>query len=562
MTGAETTPEQTTKRQHPLSHQAKAVNLNAVQTINGLIDVLEDLIGRCTPPSYSGHTKKSAGSLPELKARYEIEFILPTANSNNNMMGQPIKRKHRDKEALSLRSITVAFPEQLRKNVRKWALTSFPTNRNEPHPQEEESFHIAMRLRDHALGELLRLLTIAGMQAPASSVKDMQPSQHQGQHHKEATQFTLSDHFLQELGIDPMDESITAPPTPSKPQGQSLAFFGRTQAQPQRPTGGKAAPPTYSHPHMQAQRQAFMNSIPWNKFAQDYDQAFLDAQADWTTERLELFNVNTLEGRERREKFVSQICGGVRIWRAPVDDEEEADELDDIPEGLDVVAQLIAIRRLNLLLSDKFDYLRMEKMGRMWEQLTIVLTPPRNRGPSSTQIQKDNGTTPFSRQGKRKKLNKWERRLKRRDKNKAVSRGRMRHVAETFLGPKKEDLKEEEDEDSAEESQNKTLLLSESGFKFSYGTQSDQGMGQVTAYIPIDFRDGELVRQLYTHLYDYFDMCCGQVGFLKYGADGEISATVDVGEEEDASRSRSGSREDASEERSGGQNGKKMGMEE
>ena len=95
-----------------------------------------------------------------------------------------------------------------------------------------------------------------------------------------------------------------------------------------------------------------MNSIPWKNVAQEYDQAFLDAQADWTTERLELYHVPTLEGRERREKFVSQICGGVRIWRAPVpmDENDEVDELEEIPEGLDVVAQLIAIRRLNLLL--------------------------------------------------------------------------------------------------------------------------------------------------------------------------------------------------------------------
>lgn len=63
-----------------------------------------------------------------------------------------------------------------------------------------------------------------------------------------------------------------------------------------------------------------MNSIPWNKFATDYDQAFLDAQADYTTEKLDLYNINTQEGRERREQFVSQICGSVRIWRARVDD--------------------------------------------------------------------------------------------------------------------------------------------------------------------------------------------------------------------------------------------------
>lgn len=69
-----------------------------------------------------------------------------------------------------------------------------------------------------------------------------------------------------------------------------------------------------------------------------------------------------------------------------------------------------------------------------------------------------------------------------------------------------------------------TMML-ESGLKFSYGTCV--GHEVVTAHIPIDFRDGELVRQLYSthHVYDYFDNCCGHVGFLKYDAGGEIRAT-------------------------------------
>lgn len=44
------------------------------------------------------------------------------------------------------------------------------------------------------------------------------------------------------------------------------------------------------------------------------------------------------------------------------------------------------------------------------------------------------------------------------------------------------------------------------------------------SWCPVDFRDGELIRQMYTHLYDYFDNVCGHVGFLRYGADGTIDA--------------------------------------
>ena len=200
---------------------------------------------------------------------------------------------------------------------------------------------------------------------------------------KEESQWTLSDHFLHEMGINPM-EDVVDPSTPSQQQGTTSAFFGRMQ----QPTNHS---PSYST-KMQQQRQAFMSKIPWEKFRTNYDQAFLDAQADCTTSNLKLFNPKTVEGRERRERLVSQICSNVRILRVTETDDygNEFDNDDDIPEGLDVVQQLIAIRRLNLILYDNFDYLQMERMGRMWENLGIVLLPPReNRRGGAQRRKKD-----------------------------------------------------------------------------------------------------------------------------------------------------------------------------
>ena len=575
------------KRQRPLSQQAKETNLKAVQTINGLIDVLDDLITRCTPPIYNNTAKqiipkKSAASLPELKSQYEIEFILPPSNTDPIVDGKPIKFKHRDKMALTLRSITISFPKELQSNVRQFALTSFSSTKlsgyDVPSSQEEEAYATAMQLKDHGMSEFIRLLSIAGMDVPSDALTDKQQTEGGGvgqeynmgqQQRKQIDQWNLSDHFLHELGIDPMHDETTSS---SNQRTQSGAYFGRTSPLLRNNRSSitqKSAPPTYSHPHLKQQRESFMKSIPWNKFATDYDQAFLDAQADYTTEKLDLYNINTQEGRERREQFVSQICGSVRIWRARVDDvnnensEDDDEYLDEIPEGLDVVAQLIAIRRLSLLLYDNFDHLKMERMGRMYEQLTIVLTPPRNRGANKTnrkRMLREDGT-PVHRG---RKLNKWERRKKRLDRLQPVSRGRMRHVAEQYLGKKvdvldddkdSDETKEgEEEEDKQQQQQRPSAYLYESGFKFSYGTQSDQGTGSVTAYIPIDFRDGELVRQMYTHLYDYFDNCCGHVGFLKYTADGVISANVGG---DDASDGNTGRNDAKREERS-----KQMGAEE
>ena len=519
--------KESTKTKHPLSSQAKDVNLKAVQTINGLIDNLEDLIGRCTPSSYAAHSSSfssgSAGSLPELKSKYEIEFILPSQTNNNNISddNKPTKKKHYERESLTLRSITMEFPEHLRSSVRKWALTSFPSSKlhtdpdYEPHPQEEEAYRVAIQLRQYATAEFVRLLTISGMKVPQSSFFDGMNEKRASGQIKAESRWSLSDHFLHEMGINPMEDVADDPSS----QQQTSAFFGRMQPK-------QSSTTTCSFKKMQQKRQAFMNKIPWDQFRANYDQAFLDAQADSTTAQLNLFNTKTAEGRERRERLVSQICSNVRIVRAKQeDDEDDDDEFDDIPEGLDVVAQLIAIRRLNLILYDNFDYLQMEKMGRMWENLGIVLLPPRgNRRRSQRKMDPRHANSIHP----GRKLNKWERRMKRRARMQLASRGQMRHIADKHFNKiSSQESEAEEDEGlQKKEKQQQYYLESESGFKFSYGTRADQGSGHVTAYIPVDFGDDELVRQLYSHLYDYFDNCCGDMGFLSYGTDGEVRANL------------------------------------
>ena len=97
-----------------------------------------------------------------------------------------------------------------------------------------------------------------------------------------------------------------------------------------------------------------MNSIPWDRFMLDYNKAFQNARADWTTMRLGLYDADMVQGREWWEEFVSRICTGVRIrhetrrWNdddgdddAREDEDAEDDMLspDDVPVGMDVVVQ-------------------------------------------------------------------------------------------------------------------------------------------------------------------------------------------------------------------------------
>ena len=56
--------------------RAKETNLNAVQIINGLVDVIESLIVRCIGDGNGGID----GPLPELKARYDVGHLVLLSN--------------------------------------------------------------------------------------------------------------------------------------------------------------------------------------------------------------------------------------------------------------------------------------------------------------------------------------------------------------------------------------------------------------------------------------------------------------------------------------------------
>ena len=490
-----------TKKKH-MSRQAKVVNLKAVQTLNGLIDICDELITRCIT--------NGVGQIPELKSQYEVEFMLPSNHTNERTGELKIRGKFRRQE-ISLRSVVISFPAGLREEVRQSALSSSSSS--------EEGYYTGMRLKKHTEKELMRLLTVAGLEheGPVDvNNEDGYIADNSGQERKQEERWTLSDHFLHELGIEPMEDIGS----------QSSAFYGRNRS--------KASPPGYSM--VREEREAFVKSIRWDKFRDKYDAAYEDAKANDLTDRMNLYNPNTKEGRERRERLVSEICSRVEIWMGG--DETNAE---DIPEGLGVVAQLVAIRRLSSILLENFEYLNMEKMGRMWENLVIVLTPPRDGRRRHLLIKKHNPDDEYADFTRKhsphpgRKLNKWERRMKKRERATPPTRGYMRKVADYHYNstPKQinEDINNDTNEHDPNSREQSTIhsspsQISESGFKFSYGSQQDQGTGQVTAYVPIDFGDDEVVRQLHVYLYDYFDNCCSDMGFLKVGADGNLTANV------------------------------------
>mmetsp|Transcript_21060 Transcript_21060/g.34848 ORF Transcript_21060/g.34848 Transcript_21060/m.34848 type:complete len:388 (-) Transcript_21060:1295-2458(-) len=114
-------------------------------------------------------------------------------------------------------------------------------------------------------------------------------------------------------------------------------------------------------------RDRFVRSLDREKFDKMYNAAVKDMEADSATSGF-IKNHAIL-----RQDLVNSVIAKVRI-----DKEAEIEMLDE----------LITLRRLSLIMEDNFDKLQMEEFGRMWEDLTIILANPRDFGTSETAMRK------------------------------------------------------------------------------------------------------------------------------------------------------------------------------
>jgi hypothetical protein len=115
------------------------------------------------------------------------------------------------------------------------------------------------------------------------------------------------------------------------------------------------------HPHMSTSerqyrenRERFVSRINWTAYRNAYRDALADMRADHMTSGL----VRNHAGRRRR------LIAGI-LSRTGCDND---------PGRIDPVDQLIAIRRLSLLLDEHFDRLQLEDMGAYWEKCRLVLS--------------------------------------------------------------------------------------------------------------------------------------------------------------------------------------------
>lgn len=355
---------------------AREVNLAALQTLNGMIDTIDQVYNRAVDPE-----KFTLKGRIDLKNKYVIEFLVPSDNVRSGV------KKLKDVPTASRRSVEILFSDR---DVNSAQMID---------SHGKYSIPAAFTLKVKAMREISKLLRVAGLHVP----RDLESQIEASTNAIMGDMSTREKMLLDELNLDHNRTKTTN--------------FGH---------GTRPKTP------YELSRDKFMQSVDWKKYNQMYKEALKDMEKDIATEGLISMN------EERIQRFVADVISRVRV------DENAANE-----ESLDVLQQLIAIRRLSLLLTDNFEKLEMEDMGRLWESLYIVLIPERNAQEGKTGL-------PFSR-------------LKRLKKGK------------------------------------------ESGYKFSYNADDS-----VTAYVPIDFLDDELVREFKSHLSDFYSICLSKGGIDDY----------------------------------------------
>ena len=415
------------------SPSLREVNLRATQTLNGLIDTVEEL---CNRASVGGATGSPRAGRVELDARYEVEFLVPSSEAADGESSVGIasatrrksKRRGDDGRTYTRRSIIIRFPRSLRDGVQ----TVDSSGRY--------SVSAAILLRQRTGQEIIRLLKVAGAAIPDGAgdmfQRDYKEDINSGSMGRDRG-YGNDDALMEEMDLD----------------GSTVeSYLGRSRFG----GGGMGATRRPMNPYEKSRRK-FMDSIDWAQHRRRTEEALRDAEADLATQRM-------LGGsQERRERLISTILSRVTIdsqERGAEDDNDGSHTDDGMTEsgaaqdnGLDPIHQLIAFRRLSLLLADSYDHLQMETMGKLWDNTSIVLTPSRRE--NSFHRKDDSGQT-------------------------------IVESSAAFGIPRR---------------RNPLIEGQESGFKFTYGSD-----GGITVYIPIDFTDEELILQLSAHVWDFYNI--------------------------------------------------------
>jgi hypothetical protein len=265
---------------HPdvqLTLDAKRVNLRALQTVNGLLDV--------TQATVQGRVGV------EWPESLEVEFLITVQ--------EQVKKDI--VESTSRRKVELSIPPS---SLRDLVV----------HARDARDIR---KLQQFVRMELAKLLKVAGLPVPV---------------------------VLEEEN-DPLDQVWN----------DELDFMG-----------DKGSGRRFTSRYQQS-RQRFVKNVDWKRIQRLTREAVADMEADLATEG------SIRENAQRRQAVITKILSKIRV-------EDGAD--------ISILDQLICFRRLSLILEDNFDELYMEDMGRMWENLVIVLKGTRDYNTSTSAIRK------------------------------------------------------------------------------------------------------------------------------------------------------------------------------
>ena len=294
---------------------AREVNQKALQTINGMIDTIDQVYGRAADPS-----KDTIKGRLDVQKNYTIEFLVHTDTGKNAV------KKQKDVPMASRRSVELQFSDREINSVQM-----IDSNGN-------YSVLAAAALKVKAMKEIAKLLRVAGLQIPNNLHSQLEEVS------RESADNRISKHgrLLQdELNFD-------------RENGDN---YGRNFERNLSP--------------FEKSRQKYTESIDWKKYNQMYKESVIDMEKDLATEGLISMNA------ERKQRLVAEVISRVRVFDQNVDGKMNDYKGDGMNDSLDTLHQLIAIRRLSLLLNDNFQELEMEEMGRLWETIIFVLAPER-----------------------------------------------------------------------------------------------------------------------------------------------------------------------------------------
>ena len=383
---------------HPDVHVAsssKKINLSAVQNLNAFIDTIHGI----SNGKYKQQDSNEKGS----DRIVEIDFVILVDNDR-------IKRKKKDVQSekiASRRKVELTLPpQQLCINLANYSSSITTLNSDQIRSIQQ----LQRRLMQHTRQELVKLLRIAGL-----SDETIEESS------RDIDEMIVDDIFGgdYEYQDNPYGSYTTPPPSASNSNAFRRSHNVRMRKRPRTP--------------YEISRDNYTANFPWHDFRKRYDEAVAEMNADIITHGM----ISKHAGRRRA--MIARILSNLRIQSSVSNDGNEPEQ-----PTVSFVEQLVAFRRLTILLDNNFDKLQMEEFGKMWESSRIVLTERRQYNTSPSAL--------FRR--------------------KAAMRT--------------------SDDDSASNT-------SATGFSFTLHPNLS-----VTISIPVDFRDDELIDELDSNVWDFY----------------------------------------------------------